>query len=59
MNFLKHFYSDEQGQGMVEYGLVVALIALAVIAALTLFGGNIATSYGAIDTKATGAMTPK
>ena len=32
MKFLK----DENGQGMVEYGLIIALIAIAVIAALKL-----------------------
>ena len=32
MNFLR----DENGQGMVEYGLIIALVAIAAIAALKL-----------------------
>jgi pilus assembly protein Flp/PilA len=32
----------EEGQGLAEYGLVIALIAVVAIAALTLLGGNIA-----------------
>jgi pilus assembly protein Flp/PilA len=32
---------DEEGQGLAEYGLILALIAIVCIAALTLLGGNI------------------
>lgn len=35
---MKNFFKDENGQGMVEYGLIIALIAIAVIAALKLLG---------------------
>ena len=35
MNWLK---KEESGQGMVEYGLILALIAVVVIAALTFLG---------------------
>ncbi len=37
MNWLK----DEEGQGMVEYGLIIALIAIVVIVALALLGPKI------------------
>lgn len=33
----------EEGQGMAEYGLILALIAVVVIAAFTLLGDNIST----------------
>lgn len=33
---------DEEGQGLAEYGLILALIAIVCIGALTLLGGNIA-----------------
>ena len=38
MNRLFGFLLDEDGQSMVEYGLIIALIALAVILALGVFG---------------------
>ena len=38
---LKRFLKDESGQGMVEYALIIALIAVAVIAAITLLSDGI------------------
>jgi len=38
---MKKFFKDESGQGMVEYGLIIALIAVVIIAALTLLGPKI------------------
>ena len=34
---MKALFKEEEGQGMTEYGLVLALIAVAVIAALVAF----------------------
>lgn len=36
---------EEEGQGMVEYGLVIALVALVVIAALAVLGPRIAVFF--------------
>ncbi|HEY6234794.1 MAG TPA: Flp family type IVb pilin [Candidatus Elarobacter sp.] len=33
--------ADERGQGMAEYGLILAFIAILVIAALLYFSGNL------------------
>lgn len=38
---LKRFFKDESGQGMVEYALIIALIAVVVIAAVTALGQGI------------------
>ncbi|MEG1547260.1 MAG: Flp family type IVb pilin [Clostridia bacterium] len=38
---LKQFLRDESGQGMVEYGLIIALVAIGVIIALTAMSGKI------------------
>ena len=38
---LKRFFKDESGQGMVEYALIIALIAIVVIVALSALSGNI------------------
>lgn len=35
----------QKGQGLVEYGLIIALIAIVVILILTLFGSTIANMY--------------
>ena len=42
---LSNFLKNESGQGMVEYALIIALIALAVIGALILMGGAIRTKF--------------
>lgn len=41
---------DEEGQGLVEYALILALIAIVVIAALTLIGTNIDALLDTIGT---------
>jgi pilus assembly protein Flp/PilA len=45
---------EEKGQGMAEYGLILALIAVVVIGALTLLG----TDLQGIFTNITNAITP-
>ena len=39
---------DEEGATMVEYGLLVALIAMVALAAVTLLGTNLSTMYNAV-----------
>jgi pilus assembly protein Flp/PilA len=39
---------DERGATAVEYGLMVALIAVVIIAAVTLLGNNLNTMFNAI-----------
>lgn len=38
----------EEGQGLAEYGLILALIAVACIGALTLLGGGIKSTLGSL-----------
>lgn len=38
MRFINGLFKDEEGQGLVEYGLILALIAVICIAALTTLG---------------------
>ena len=42
------FSSDERGAALVEYGLLVALIAVVAIAALTLLGGRVSAKFSGI-----------
>lgn len=51
---IKSFFKDESGQAMTEYGLIIALVAVALVASLVIFrdliGGvfsNIAASLTA------------
>ena len=44
---IQQFLQEEEGQTLVEYGLLISLIALVVIAALTILGGKIKTVFSA------------
>jgi pilus assembly protein Flp/PilA len=54
MKLLKKLWKDEEGQGLVEYGLIIVLIAIAVITTLGLVGGQLDTVFNSILT----ALTP-
>lgn len=41
---------SEKGATAVEYGLMVSLIAVVIIASVTLIGTNLATKFGAVAT---------
>lgn len=57
MQKIKQFFTEEKGQGMTEYGLILGLIALAAVTAMTLFGGEIAKKFGEVTDKLTGTST--
>jgi Flp pilus assembly pilin Flp len=40
-------HADERGAGVVEYALIVALVAIASVAGVALFGGSVASSITA------------
>jgi len=42
------FHKKERGQGMVEYALIILLIAIVVIAGLTIFGPTLSNTYSDI-----------
>ena len=43
------FFADEEGQTLVEYGLLVSLIALVVIAVLSFLGQRVKTVFNAAN----------
>jgi pilus assembly protein Flp/PilA len=55
MQNLKSYLVREDGQDLVEYALVVALIALAATVAMKQLGTDISTAFTNIDNKLTGA----
>jgi pilus assembly protein Flp/PilA len=50
MNKVKRFLGkDEEGASLVEYGLLVGLIAVACIGAVTILGTTIATYFNTVN----------
>ncbi len=43
--FMKSFIADESGATAIEYGLIAALIAVGIIAAASLLGNNLETTF--------------
>ena len=48
---LINFFKDEEGASMVEYGLLVALIAVVVMGAVALIGTDMNAKFTAVDAK--------
>ncbi len=46
---VSHRDSEEEGQGMVEYALILVLIAIVVIAILTIVGHKVSTVFSNIN----------
>lgn len=49
------FIKDEEGVTAIEYGLIAALIAVVIIAAVTIVGTQLRTTFTTIGTALTGA----
>ena len=45
---MMRLWKDEEGQGMVEYGLIIALVSIAVIVALGLLAGGLEGIFGQV-----------
>jgi pilus assembly protein Flp/PilA len=47
-NLFARFVRDESGATAIEYGLIAALIAVAIIGAVTLVGTNLSTTFSTV-----------
>ena len=50
------FFHDDGGATAIEYGLIAAMIAVAIIAALTAFGASVQGMFGRVRDDAGSAM---
>ena len=46
---INRFKADESGATAIEYGLIAALIAVAIIAAVRAVGGTLSDTFGSVD----------
>jgi pilus assembly protein Flp/PilA len=46
---LRSFFAKEEGQGLVEYALILVLIAIVVIGILTVLGNQVSAVFSQID----------
>jgi pilus assembly protein Flp/PilA len=51
MTKFMQFVRDESGATAIEYGLIAALIAVAIIAAVTAVGGSLVGTFDSVNTK--------
>ncbi len=49
--FIMSFLKDEEGVTAIEYGLIAALIAVVIIASVTLVGGELKKTFSTISTE--------
>lgn len=55
MKTFHRFLTDEDGATAIEYGLIAALIAVAIIAAVRAVGGQLSTTFTSVSTELDGA----
>jgi pilus assembly protein Flp/PilA len=48
MEKVRNFFKDDSGATIVEYGLLVTFIAMAVIAGITLLGTNLSAMFNSV-----------
>jgi pilus assembly protein Flp/PilA len=56
INYLKKLLRDESGQGMTEYALILALVAIGAIVAMTALREQIVAVFQAVTNTLTGAL---
>ena len=57
MNLLNRFAADESGATAIEYGLIAALIAVAIITALNTMSGNLKNVFNHVGNQLSASTT--
>jgi pilus assembly protein Flp/PilA len=55
-HLFKRFAQDESGATAIEYGLIAALVAVAIITALTTLGTDLTDTFTSVSEALTGAV---
>lgn len=58
MKFINKLVRDEEGATAIEYGLIAALIAVALITALTSLGENLGNTFSSVSNSLEGEAAP-
>ncbi|KJS21767.1 MAG: hypothetical protein VR72_08915 [Clostridiaceae bacterium BRH_c20a] len=58
MNLVKRLWNEEEGQGMVEYGLIIALISVVAILTLTNIGTELLGKFEKVENALNPPATP-
>jgi pilus assembly protein Flp/PilA len=58
MELLRRLHSDETGQGLAEYTLLIALIAIALITVVTQFSGKLGEIFDSATNELDGRVLP-
>ena len=53
--FVTRFLQDDSGATAIEYGLIVALIAVVIITAVTTVGANLSTQFSSVGAAVSGS----
>lgn len=56
-NFIKAFAKDESGATAIEYGMIAALIAVAIVGTLALIGPKLKSAFQSIEKELPAATT--
>lgn len=48
MNFIKNFIAEEDGVTAIEYGLIAALVGVAIVGAVTALGDQLKSTFNAV-----------
>lgn len=59
MNLFARFIKDESGATAIEYGLLAALISVAIIGIVSTIGGQLKTAFTSISTGLSGEPAPE